>query len=172
MTQTNEFAVWIGCLACYNAGRLVGEWFPAIDAGDVTPDQIHGKPTSHEELWVMDLDNSPIGVDGEMSPSEAQRIAEALEDVPADEREAFAAWCANNGVHITQADHDEFEDAYCGEWDSQKDYAYQLAEDIGFEASGAWPASYIDWDAATRDLFMDYTAIQRPEGGIWVFRDC
>lgn len=24
--------VWITCLACYNDGRLVGDWFPAEDA--------------------------------------------------------------------------------------------------------------------------------------------
>ncbi len=25
----NEYRVWVGCLACYNAGTLVGSWFAA-----------------------------------------------------------------------------------------------------------------------------------------------
>lgn len=28
--------VWVGCLACYNAGRLVGDWHDASDADEVT----------------------------------------------------------------------------------------------------------------------------------------
>ena len=27
---------WIGCLACYNEGRLVGDWYDAINAAEVT----------------------------------------------------------------------------------------------------------------------------------------
>lgn len=27
---------WIGCLACYNEGRLVGDWFDAVTADEVT----------------------------------------------------------------------------------------------------------------------------------------
>ena len=28
--------VWIGCLACYNEGRLVGDWYDAITADEIT----------------------------------------------------------------------------------------------------------------------------------------
>jgi hypothetical protein len=44
-TTTTEPAVWIGCLACYNAGRLVGAWFPADGAGDITTQQVHAPDT-------------------------------------------------------------------------------------------------------------------------------
>jgi len=40
------------------------------------------------------------------------------------------------------------------------DYAEQLAEDIGAVPSDTtWPCYHIDWEAAARDLKMDYTAI-------------
>lgn len=189
MTRNDtEFAVWIGCLACYNEGRLIGDWHPAADAGEVTTQALHaasGITTDeagyvrgseiygpHEELWVMDTDNAPAGYNREMSPSEAQKVAEALERVDEYQRDAFAAWAKNLSLDLADADVSDFEDAYRGEWDSEKDYAYNLADDMGFEADSTWPAAYIDWDAATRDLFIDgYTAIRTPTGTVWVFND-
>lgn len=29
--------IWVGCLAHYNAGRLVGEWFDAVDGDGSFP---------------------------------------------------------------------------------------------------------------------------------------
>lgn len=56
-TTTTDPAVWIGCLACYNAGRLTGDWYQATEADEVTPARLHGGvSTTHEELWVMDHD--------------------------------------------------------------------------------------------------------------------
>lgn len=34
--------VWIGCLACYNEGRLVGDWHDALGADEVTSEDVHG----------------------------------------------------------------------------------------------------------------------------------
>ena len=31
----DEPRVWIGCLACYNEGRLRGDWFSAAEAADI-----------------------------------------------------------------------------------------------------------------------------------------
>lgn len=40
-------------------------------------------------------------------------------------------------------------------------YAQELAEDIGaLPREHTWPTSYIDWDAAARDLRMDYTSCE------------
>ena len=61
---------WIGCLACYNEGRLVGDWYDAINADEVTTYDLHGahsRADSHDELWVMDHENIPVS--GEMSPA-------------------------------------------------------------------------------------------------------
>lgn len=59
--------VWIGCLACYNAGRLVGDWHDASDAEEVSTADVHGRASSHEELWCFDIENIPVR--REMSPS-------------------------------------------------------------------------------------------------------
>jgi antirestriction protein len=42
-----------------------------------------------------------------------------------------------------------------------KDYAIELADEMGaIPKEYSWPASYIDWDAAARDLRMDYTSCE------------
>lgn len=54
MTTTDTTPrVWIGCLACYNSGRLVGDWHDAIGAVDVTTADVHGGPSSHDEPLVL-----------------------------------------------------------------------------------------------------------------------
>ncbi|WP_283205483.1 antirestriction protein ArdA [Glutamicibacter sp. V16R2B1] len=34
--RDSTLRVWVDCLHCYNSGRLVGEWFDAVDADEVT----------------------------------------------------------------------------------------------------------------------------------------
>ncbi len=42
-----------------------------------------------------------------------------------------------------------------------KDYAQQLAEDIGaIDSDAKWPNTCIDWDQAARELRMDYTGVE------------
>lgn len=163
---------WIGCLACYNEGRLVGDWYNAIDADDVTPETIHGRATSHEELWCFDIEN--MLTRSEMSPHEATRQAEVIESVDEHQRAAFHAWVAS-GDYVEDGDGlpsvSDFEERYCGEWESFDDYARELADDTGLLADvPEGIANYFDWDAWTRDLRFDYSTYGNPEGGVFVFR--
>ncbi|MDU5115246.1 MAG: antirestriction protein ArdA [Actinomyces sp.] len=167
--------VWIGCLACYNEGRLVGEWVDAADAGDLTPDDLHGVPTTHEELWVFDLEGFPRGT-GEMSPTASVPWGELFEEVGEAQWPALLAW-VESGCYMADADGlpcvSDFEDAYQGEWDSFDDYAVQLAEDIGL--TDGWPEDtqrYFNWDSWTRDLAFDYAVADASDGGVFVFRSC
>jgi antirestriction protein len=42
-----------------------------------------------------------------------------------------------------------------------KDYAMELAEDIGaIDANASWPNSCIDWEQAARELRMDYSSVE------------
>ena len=58
--------------------------------------------------------------------------------------------------------HDEldiFEEAYCGEWDSEEDFARYIVEECyDFERSMGDLARYFDYEAFGRELFMyDYS---------------
>ena len=172
ITDTTPRA-WIGCLACYNSGHLIGEWFDAATADEVTIYDVHGdsRADSHEELWVMDHENIPVK--GEMSPADAAAWGRVYEE--ADEQwPALCAW-VESGSYVAEGDGEEalsdFEDAYLGHWESFEDYAQQLADDIGLLADVPEAiANYFDWDAWTRDLASDYTTHDSPEGGVFVFR--
>lgn len=176
-TLTDEIPmVWIGCMSCYNSGRLVGEWFPAAGADLVTVEQVHHISRSHlsgcEELWVMDHEYLPI--DGECSPMEAAAWAERLAGVEEHLRPAFRAW-ASAGAYAADSDGlpevDEFFDAYCGQWPTFRAYAEDQAESSGMMAD--WPAEavqHFNWESWTRDLRFGYTVVDAPAGESFIFR--
>ena len=167
-TTTDAMRVWVGCLACYNDGRLVGEWVDAVDADTFTPCERAG----HEEWWVMDHDGLPI--DGECSPAYAAALAECLALVEPWRRGAAFAWI-REGNYSTDTEGlpilSDFDDAYQGEYDSPRDYAQTLAEDSGLVPEEyVWPTSCIDWEQATRELMMDHYTAPASGGGVYVFR--
>lgn len=164
-------AVWIGCLACYNNGELVGEWYDAEDASEVTPDDIHdGETTGHDELWCFDIEGFPPNT-GEMSPCEAAKWGEIFKEIDKDEWGAYLAF-VESGISSAepteQESVDDFREHYRGTWSSFSDY---LADEI--EALQAdWPETakrYFDWEAYERDASFDYFTSTAPEGNIYVF---
>lgn len=190
MTITTDTPrVWIGCLACYNAGAIIGHWFDADGAGDVTVAEVHAghftspedvnawRDAAHEELWVMDHDGFRGALEGECSPATAQALAEALESL--DDSyipwEAWVAYADNHGHLLALVGEwkDECEEAWNGEHSSREDFAQELAEELGMlKENPSWPYDHIDWDGAARDLFLggDYWDADAPGGGIYVFR--
>jgi hypothetical protein len=114
-TATEEkINVWVGCLACYNEGRLTGEWVEALRATKFTPCTRPG----HEEWWVLDTD-TPQWINGECSPSEAQAIAEAVQELPEYiDVDAVQAYLEYEGTSLTDLDLSDFEDRYQGAYNS------------------------------------------------------
>lgn len=176
MTTTHEPKVWIGCLECYNNGRLVGRWYPANEAGDVTTSKLHGRgirPETHEELWCMDVENFPEA--REMDPAEAQRWGDLYQVVGDTQWPAFCAW-VRSGAYVEDGDgmpdQATFEERFCGDWDSFDEYAEQLADDTGLLRDVPEQLqTYFDWSSWTRDLKYDYSVSDAPGGGVFIFRD-
>lgn len=171
-----EPRVWIGCLACYNNGHLVGDWFNATVADEVTVADVHGAQPpqgTHEEIWVFDTDAMP-GPAEEMSPQEAAQRAQRLAEVAEDDRDAFAAWWAS-GDHVEDSVGlpvaSDFEERFCGTWGSFRGYAEHLADETGLlnEAPDE-VARYFDWAGWIRDLAFDYTTLPAADGGVYVMR--
>ena len=195
MRETNETDVrpnaerpqmWVGCLGCLNAGRLVGDWFDAEDCPtDMAAFEASGiyRPWPHfaevhEELWVFDHQGFGEVLTGECPPVEARRLALLIEEasdrgIPA---EALAYWL-RDGHDSDDADEllDGLQDAFCGLYDSGADYARDLAEDVGaVPQDGAWPLYCIDWERAWRELEYggDNYAVEALDGGFLIFRGC
>ena len=186
--------VWIGCLACYAAGNLVGRWYGADEAADVTSNEIHYGPGwrsaedapehPHEELWVMDLDGAPIGFAHEMSPSDATEIALAVDAVEGKfsgyvGADVYFQWLLDDygRVEIDEiTDYlERFEELYVGKWDTFQDYAIELADDL-LRAQGIGDTDtlsrYFDYEQFARDLRYDYNILHDySEGGIHILHN-
>lgn len=184
MTQERtEPRAWVGCLACYDAGHLVGEWVDGREADDSVNDAAFALAThegiapdepisAHEEWWVMDHEGYHGLIESECSPAEAQALAELLDAL--DEPEAYAAFASYVGREY--ATPEDFEEAYAGEWDSLEDYATELADDVyRVDQRGQSDdviARYFDYAAFARDLELggDVWTAPASGGSVYVFR--
>ena len=170
--------VWVGCLACYNSGRLVGHWFDCTEAADVDLTAVHapGQPRPDcEELWCFDLDGLPIH--RELDLLEAAEWGAIFEEVGEDHWPALCAW-VESGSYTAQGRGDlpvlsDFEEVYTGHWPSFEYYARELAADT--DMMRGWPEvaiQYFGWDDWISDLAHDYTVVAAgaPDYGVHVFR--
>lgn len=102
---------------------------------------------------------------------EAEELAELIEEYGP----AFGAYAEHIGEPITGSD---FEDAYNGEWKSEREFAEEFAEDIGLlcDLSPNCPNPllyYIDWQSYADELFSgEFFSIDDETGGVYVFRNC
>lgn len=171
-------SVWIGCLSCYNSGRLVGDWYDADTADLVTPEDLHGRPTSHEELWVMDHDGFHGALEGECSPGDAAELAEILGELASYEVGPFSAWLDANRPYVEPEEWVErFREQFLGEFASEADYACHWFEEtaepeqLALWRKNVWPFDSIDWKRAGFDLFVNSALHTEPApmGHIYVF---
>lgn len=100
---------------------------------------------------------------------------EALEDIDRDEDDALEFSLL--GKLLEECKGNGGDEQWRGDWypvtlirDSYfKDYAQELAEDIGaINKDATWPNNYIDWDAATEALQGDYTTVEFDGVTYWV----
>lgn len=113
------------------------------------------------------MDSGGFGTHGEDSPSAYAELDAAME--ASGEPAAYLAWREDTGNSLTA----DFQDQFCGRWDSMADYAESLADDLGMVPSTlAWPLTCIDWEHAGRELVVggDYWTEPAGCGGVWVFR--
>lgn len=162
--------IYVACLASYNAGVLHGAW---IDATDVD--------TIEEAIQAM-LSESQRPDAGEYAIHEYEnfhglKISES-EDIDRvaelgaliDEHGAIFAAYANH-VGVDYATEESFEDACCGEWDSERAYAEYLFDELYLHEVPEHIQRYIDYEAFARDLFMgDYFSAEAASG-VYVFNN-
>lgn len=63
-------------------------------------------------------------------------------------------------VGIEYADADDAAEAYAGQYDSDEDFAQDMAEQLGsIDRDAQWPYTCIDWEHAARELMYDYSEV-------------
>lgn len=122
----------------------------------------NGKVSSSEEFAVHDYDDDS-GLFRQFG--EYPNLEELIEQQRMLEKhgDAWAAFVGRFGTSVTEQD---FEDSYCGEYESLEDYVQQFCEDIYGWKGGEPFYNWIDWERAARDFSGDFTYADG-----YVFRD-
>lgn len=153
----NEPRIYVASLSDYNAGRLHGVWIEVDankdgeDIAEEIGEMLKASTEPIAEEWAVHDYDDWGGLDLGEYPDleEVARVGALL----ADFGDAFAAFALVEGIEY--ATEDRFEEAYRGEWNNERDYAENFADDIGMLRDvDEQLARYFDWDAWTRDLFL------------------
>ncbi|WKD56894.1 Antirestriction protein (ArdA) [Corynebacterium capitovis DSM 44611] len=171
--------VWIGCLACYSNGILVGDWFDADIANDVTIIDVHASwVDSHdmycEEIYCLDSENIPER--GGINLERAQAWGDAYDELDSDHLwPAYCAWI-DSGMYSEDSSGvgcvSDFLDVFNGQWDSFREFAYTYVVDAGLLTDVPDElVRYIDYDSFARDLQHDYTVMDAEQHGVYIFRN-
>ena len=150
-------AVYVACLAAYNAGTLHGQWvdlsaisklaFTESEMVEVLQDcidlMLKDSPEPGAEEWeIHDSQGLPNVLRNEGSSlSELASFTRQWELACEDsDDDAFRTWCDHNYQVGT---YEDFREAYWGSWDSEADFVQDFYEQQGKELGPL--ASYIDW---------------------------
>lgn len=154
----DEPSVYVGTYAKYNDGSLCGLWIDlsTFDCYDdfITFCQAIHADEEDPELMAQDYENFPREWynEGFISRSDFDNIIEFVELSDKHSRAAVEDYMEFNDSLS------DFEDAYCGEWDSEEDFARHIVNECyDIERMMGNLANYFDYEAYGRELFMyDY----------------
>jgi antirestriction protein len=156
---TPEFRIYVA--PCTNSTG--GRWLDPLDADY---DAAVAEISQDGQLEIFAPDHEGFTGIRTESVFELEDIAKAASN--SQDANAFVAYMAYTGLNSSDALH-QFDDAFCGEWDSEEAYAENLADETMEIPKHLWP--YFNAEAFARDLFMsDYFSIDAPSG-IHVFRN-
>lgn len=153
-----EPSVYVGTYGKYNDGSLCGLWID-LSSFNSYNDFINFCKAIHAdeedpELMAQDYECFPRQWynEGFMSEEDFDHIKEYTEMCDKHSVEAVDDYME---LHD---DLDNFEEAYCGEWDSEEDFARHIVEECyNLEKMMGNLANYFDYEAFGRELFMyDY----------------
>jgi antirestriction protein len=149
-----ETKVYVGTYAKYNNGSIAGEWLTLSDYADEEEflqacKALH-KDEEDAEFMFQDTDGEHFSMITESIIDE--HLFELIHSLDDDEAEVYAAYRKN-----FEGSWDECQDAYSGKYDSDEDFAQDMAEQCGMlQDRVSWPYTCIDWEWAARELMYDY----------------
>lgn len=181
-TTATRRAIWIGSLADYNAGNLLGEWVD-VDGKDADElraeaDRILKKSREPfaEEFAIFDNEGFGGWVEEYTPLGDVAEFAAQI-DAASDEN-AFIAWIGYQGSDDLPQDVSEyaerFNEQYAGHYASAADFAEEFAEMCGsLESVPVDIASYIDWERYAEHVLRDngyhFEEAGSPDYGFYAF---
>ena len=155
-TTTDERRVFLAPFSNPTAGR----WIFA----DEVENELAALRAKYGDVDFGAMDSEGFGgLVNEYTPiDEIVRLDEAIETHGA----AFLAFAKVEGVEYATLEH--FEDAYCGEWDSDREFAEEYIESTGMLGDAPeLVARYFDYKSFASDLMFDHY-----EQDGFYFRNC
>ena len=149
-----------------------GRWISCLQSADEVQDEINemleNSPTAMkygeiaEEWAIHDFDFCGVALSESEDIENLCALAEALDE----HGEALAVYLESLGTR----DFSDFEDAFCGIYDSEIDYAHEIADEMMPYDAPDFLTRYFDYEAFSRDLFMcDYFSCD-VKNGVAIFR--
>lgn len=114
------------------------------------------QPDDIEELqYGSDIDAIKVDVFNKQHTfSEFLEFADEVERSSLD-TDVIAAYISNTGCDLGNAV-SEAEEAFAGEFSNDRDFAQDMADQLGMEKDLSWPHNCIDWEMAAKELMYDY----------------
>lgn len=151
--MSNTMSVYVGTYKKYNEGSLFGSWLE-LDKFSDKDDFIEAclelhKDEEDPELMFQDWEGIPDDFISECSIDETIWELLGMDDDRLEAAKAYIDWMGS-------WDADDFEDKYCGHYDSFREYVEQYFDDcIAHEIPECYHG-YFDMDALERDLGFDF----------------
>lgn len=180
-------AVWLGCLSCYNNGRLYGKWITAEQAAEPeAAETMNGLATLETTTGLTDLDiaeNYTVSrcrkcfgdefeiFDHQLIPTTCASVKEFYENAEQlaelhNTGELEPLTLLNSNLVMSSLDEliEYHQYNYQGEHETMASFAEHLIDEGVIEIPATIPAHWIDIDAIAQDLEHDHFEIS---GHIW-----
>jgi antirestriction protein len=163
--KTLDTKIYVGTYAKYNDGSIGGDWFDLCDYSDAE-DLLNAIAEFHDdetdaEFMIQDSEGfMSKGISESLCESELQAIYDTFESIESSHLDVdiIEAYCECYGYDIEDVKISDIEESYVGSYDSDSDFAEELANELGYmDKDNHWPYNCIDWDYAARELMYDYS---------------
>ena len=173
-TALDEPAIWLGCLSCYNNGRLNGKWITAEQAAEPeAAETLNGLATLEtvgsyiarrcvkcfgDEFDVMDYQLIPKScANAKAFYDNAEQLAELHNDDKLALIVILAGALDPAGLMSLDELAEYHENFYYGEHDTDTAFAEHYADEVGDTASvPEHMRNYIDYEYYARELLYDF----------------
>jgi antirestriction protein len=159
-----ETRIYVGTYAKYNDGNLAGKWLTMQDYSDAD-ELFEAMKELHDdedgpEFMIQDSEGFLSDkIDESLSIADMAalyNVFDAVENSHLDP-EVIEAYADNMGSDIDEDTVSDCEDCYCGQYNSDADFAEDLADQLGYlDKNVSWPYNCIDWEWAARELMYDH----------------
>lgn len=150
----DEHRIYVADLNAYNAGRLKGAWIvPSSDVATLSAQIIEVVGPEHE--WAIHDYDDFVNLGEYPSLDDIAEVAEVYETLSDDHAEALRVLMNAEDYYAKDvaAAKAYVEENFQGTFESQKDFTYGLAEDVGIPKDAL--DRYFDAESFGRDVRMD-----------------